>query len=103
MNSMLARLVLVFAIIPGTDPEADAEAPASDDSATEPTQALELRLGRQLKSSVLPLLHGNGPVEGELVVNVRVEPDGSIHVVNAHGRNRAMREAVENKLNGATV
>ena len=42
-------------------------------------------------------------MKGDLVVNVRVAPDGSLRVVNAHGGNRAMRNAVNRKLNGSHV
>jgi hypothetical protein len=101
MHSVLARLVLVFAFIPGIDPDADADALVLDDNAMEPSLALERRLGRQLKNCALPLLHGTATAEGELVVNVRLEPDGSIHVVNVQSGNRAMDEGAERKLNGA--
>lgn len=98
MNTQLARLVMVFAFIPGIDPAADAEALVLDENVTEPDLELERHLGRQLKNSVLPLLHGTGSGEGELVVNVRVEPDGSIHVVNARSGKPEEPKAVEREV-----
>ncbi len=103
MRTVLARLVLVFASISAFGVDAEAEALVLDSSSSEITQALERRLGRQLKQCVKPLLGTEMPVDGDLIVNVRIEFNGSVHVVNAHGGNRAMRNAVNRKLNGYRI
>ena len=103
MRTLLARLVLVCASIPAVGVDAEAEALVLDSSSPETTLGLERHLARQLKSCVLPLMWNDEELEGDLVVNVRVEPDGSVRVVNAHGGNRAMRNAVNRKLNGSHV
>lgn len=101
MRTLLARLVLVCATIPAVGVDAEAEAILMDGSGSEASLGLERRLVRQLRSCVLPLMWNDDELEGDLVVNVRVEPDGSVRVVNAHGGNRAMRNAVNRRLNGA--
>ncbi|MFZ1687159.1 MAG: hypothetical protein WAU70_07045 [Flavobacteriales bacterium] len=103
MRTLLARLVLVFASIPAMGTDVEAEALVLDNASLETTQAIERRLGQQLKNCVLPVLDAGMNVEGDLVVNVRIEPDGSVRVVNAHGGNTAMRNAVNDGLNGTFV
>jgi hypothetical protein len=103
MRTLLARLVLVCASLPAFGADAEIEALVMDGSATEESHAIERRLARRLQTCVLPIMRNGEELKGDLVVNVRVAPDGSLRVVNAHGGNRAMRNAVNRKLNGSHV
>lgn len=103
MQSVLARFVLVFAVVPGIDAAAEAGPLALDDRPQEPMEALERRLGRQLKDCVMQMLQTTAPVNGELVLNVSVGADGSVRVVNAPGDDELTREGVRYELNGADM
>lgn len=102
MRTLLARLVLVIAAVPAMDVDADVEALVIDDQISGSTVALERRLERQLKQCVLPYLHVGDP-HGDLVVNVCIDASGSVRVVNTHGGNAAMRDAVIARLDGSKV
>lgn len=103
MRTLLACLVLVCATIPAAGVDAEAEATLMDGSGSETVLGLERRLARELKACVQPYMWSAEELEGDLVVNVRVEADGGVRVVNVHGGNRAMRNAVNRKLNGSHV
>ncbi|MEO8067352.1 MAG: hypothetical protein ABI599_06635 [Flavobacteriales bacterium] len=103
MRTLLARLVLAFASLPAINTDADAEVLVLDSAPSETTLDMERRLGQQLKNCVLPYVHGAMSVEGDLVVNVSIGSDGRLHVVNAHGGNPTLRNAVNLKFNGSYV
>lgn len=103
MRTLLARLVLAFASLPAMNNDAEAEVLVLDSAASETTLDMERRLGQQLKHCVQPYVHSAMSVEGDLVVNVSIGTDRRLHVVNAHGGNPTLRNAVNLEFNGMYV
>jgi hypothetical protein len=102
MRTTLARLALLFASIPSLG-DVQADALVIDPFDPDTTPALERRLCAHLRSCTLPHLHPMMKVEGDLFVNIRIGADGTAQVINVHGGNKELRDAVQNSFSGKKV
>jgi hypothetical protein len=102
MCATLARLALLFASIPAIG-DVEADALVIDPFDPDTTPALERRLSEELRSCTLPLLHPMMKLEGDLFVNIRIGADGTAQVINVHGGNQELREAVLERFGGKKV
>ena len=92
MRSMLARIVLALASVPALGDTSDAQVLVLESPMTEQTYEMERRLTREVERYLTVPLLDRGSAAETLVVNVQIGPDGTVHVVNAHGGSDAQRK-----------